>query len=185
MDIIKTVFPCIPAPRKMRLQTSLTGKQRFIAEKQPLFSDQSASYPNEKQPLLSTQEASGQIVTAILTAKVKGPSLDSQIKGIIHQAGGWRESLAASIVSAFEQALQKAFELKEALSPIIEDALTKVMQAGRQVKDFAEWFTEEHPVWTGVILTVMALGILWLTWPYLLSALGFGEIGIVEGEFCR
>ena len=56
------------------------------------------------------------------------------------------------------------------------------MKAGRQTKDFAKWFVEEHPVWTGVILTVVALGILWLIVPYILSALGFGEIGIVEGE---
>ena len=92
-------------------------------------------------------------------------------------------SLATAILSAFEQALQKALELEEALSPIIKDALAKVMEAGRQTKDFAEWFVDEHPVWTGVILTVVALGILWLTYPYILAVLGFGEVGIVEGEF--
>ncbi|MCJ1436313.1 hypothetical protein MMC27_005691 [Xylographa pallens] len=183
MDIIKAVFPCIPAPRKLRLQTSLSGNQRFPAEKQPFLATQPGrDYSNEKQPLISTQEASTQIATAILNATNQGPSLDSQIKNIVHQAGGWRESLAKSILSAFEQALHKVIELKEALSPIIQDALAKVIEAGRQSKDFAVWFKDKHPVWTGVILTVVALGILWLTFPYILSALGFEEIGIVEGE---
>ncbi|MCJ1417999.1 hypothetical protein MMC32_004344 [Xylographa parallela] len=183
MNIIKAVFPCVPAPRKLRLETSLSGNQHFPAEKQPFLATQPGrGYPNEKQPLISIQEASTQIATAILNDTCQGPSLDSQIKNIVHQAGGWRESLAKSILSALEQALHKAFELKEALSPIIQDALAKVMKAGRQTKDFAKWFVEEHPVWTGVILTVVALGILWLIVPYILSALGFGEIGIVEGE---
>ena len=57
------------------------------------------------------------------------------------------------------------------------------MEAGRQVKDFEEWFRDEHPIWTGVILTVVVLGILYLTYPYILAALGFEEIGIVEGVF--
>ncbi|MCJ1286265.1 hypothetical protein MMC26_005610 [Xylographa opegraphella] len=185
MDIIKTIFPCIPAPRKMDLQTSPIGGQRFVAEKQPFLPNQSAGYPTEKQPLLSTQEASTQIITVILTSTVKGPSLDSQIQDIVYQAGGWRESLAASILSAFEQALHKAFELKEALNPIIQDAITKVMAAGRQIQDFAEWFKDEHPIWTGVILTLVALGVLWLIFPYILSALGFAETGIVRGEFWK
>jgi hypothetical protein len=34
-----------------------------------------------------------------------------------------------------------------------------------------------------VILTLVALGVLWLLWPWILGALGFGEEGIVEGEF--
>ncbi|MCJ1321459.1 hypothetical protein MMC15_006804 [Xylographa vitiligo] len=184
MDIIKTLFPCIPASRKIRLPASPGGNQGFLVEKQPHFTHQSTGgYLKEKQSWLSTHEASTQIVTAILTTTTEGPSLDSQIKDIVHQAGGWRESLAASILSAFEQALQKAYELGEALSPIIQNALTKVTEAGRKIKDFADWFKDEHPVWTGVILTVVALGILYLIWPYILSALGFGEIGIVEGEF--
>ena len=61
------------------------------------------------------------------------------------------------------------------------------MEAGRRIKDFAEWFEDEHPLWTGVILTVVALSILYLLVPYVLSylgfLLGFEEIGIAEGEF--
>lgn len=39
-------------------------------------------------------------------------------------------------------------------------------------------FSKQHPVWC----TVIALGILATLAPYGLTWLGFGEIGIVEGE---
>jgi len=176
MDLIKTLFPCIPAPRKPHHQTSLE-------EKQPLLAPRSRTYPSEKQPSLSIQEASDRIATALLHSTTEDLPLQRQVTNIIHQAGGWTESLAEGILTAFTFLLAKAIELKISITPIIQDAVDKVVEAGKQTAELAEWFVEEHPVWTGVILTLVALGVLWLLWPWILGALGFGEEGIIEASW--
>ena len=45
-----------------------------------------------------------------------------------------------------------------------------------------EEFAGEHPVLTGVFCAVVALGVLYLLWPVIIEALGFGELGPIEGE---
>ncbi|KAH9205772.1 hypothetical protein DL95DRAFT_397352 [Leptodontidium sp. 2 PMI_412] len=47
----------------------------------------------------------------------------------------------------------------------------------------AEEFAREHPVLVGVMVTLVALGILALVMPWVIEALGFGALGPVEGMF--
>lgn len=46
----------------------------------------------------------------------------------------------------------------------------------------AEEFTKEHPVIVGVVVTVVAVGILVLLVPWAVEALGFAELGPIEGN---
>jgi len=184
MDLIKTLFPCIPNPRKPH-------HQAHLPEKKPLLARQSQTYPSypseKKQPTLSIQEASDQIASVLFHSTAEDIPLQRQVNSIIHQAGGWTESLAEAILTTFTRtlsdALSEAIAPASALPPLIHDALAKVIDAGKQTAELAEWFVEEHPVWTGVILTLVALGVLWLLWPWILGALGFGEEGIIEASW--
>lgn len=45
----------------------------------------------------------------------------------------------------------------------------------------AKSFTEEHPVLTAVIATVVVLAILAMVFPWAIEALGFAELGPVGG----
>lgn len=44
-------------------------------------------------------------------------------------------------------------------------------------------FAGKHPLWTAAVVAIVAFGILVLLAPYLLEALGFAELGPVEGEY--
>lgn len=46
----------------------------------------------------------------------------------------------------------------------------------------AKDFVGEHPVFAAAIVTVVAIGILVLLVPWVVEALGLGELGPVEGE---
>jgi hypothetical protein len=44
-------------------------------------------------------------------------------------------------------------------------------------------FVHEHPVLTAALVTIVAIGILVLLAPWAVEALGFGELGPVEGKY--
>jgi hypothetical protein len=52
-----------------------------------------------------------------------------------------------------------------------------------KVREVAENFVKEHPILTAVIVTVIAIGILAVLVPWAVEALGFGELGPIEGRF--
>ena len=58
----------------------------------------------------------------------------------------------------------------------MRDAYEKVVRVVEEV-----WqFTKDHPVFVAVV----ALGILVVLAPWAISALGFGELGPIEGMLC-
>ena len=62
----------------------------------------------------------------------------------------------------------------------MKEALEKATEAAEKEAGRAAGFAKEHPLYC----TVLALGILvWLGMPWVLTALGFAEEGIVEGVF--
>ena len=67
------------------------------------------------------------------------------------------------------------------MNAAMNDAYKKAFDAAMSIEELAR----EHPVLTGVFCTVVALGILVILAPYVLEALGFAELGPIEGEsFC-
>lgn len=124
---------------------------------------------------LTIEKAASSIISALQDAEKAGPSLNSTIKSIVHQAGGWSEYLAAKIVSALEAVLKAEGEMNGAL----KEAYDKACEEAKKIEGFAA----EHPVATAVFCTVIALGILVIVAPYAIEALGFGALGPVEGEF--
>jgi hypothetical protein len=69
-----------------------------------------------------------------------------------------------------EAAVRSGITVGEAMSTAVAKA-----RAG------AEEFVREHPIWAGVIVTVIALGALYLLVPWVIEALGFTEAGPLAG----
>ena len=171
-SILKAVFPCLPigtAERAIQLPTE-TAKNLLISEK---ISFQPHPYGGRK-PKLSNDEAAESIVAAMMDADKAGPSLDATIGSIVHQAGGWSEYFAAKVLAALEAVLKAG----KPLSAPMQEAYDKACEALKATEGFAA----EHPIATGVLITVIALGILVVFAPYVLELLGFGELGPIEGK---
>ena len=46
----------------------------------------------------------------------------------------------------------------------------------------AKEFAQKHPVYTAAIITIIAIGMLVVITPWVVEALGFGELGPIEGQ---
>lgn len=132
--------------------------------------------PDEKAALLASHgprtanKVAGDVVSTLLTTSLTGPALHMQLDSVI-SACGWTENLAKRILEKLTFALQEA---QNNLGPVISDAYRKVWDVARDI----EGFVIEHPI----MCTIIALGVLALVAPWVLSALGFGELGPIEGE---
>lgn len=78
----------------------------------------------------------------------------------------WYSSLAEAILKH----LASAFEAGAAKAPVIQEAFD------RAVGEAWAW-SKEHPVWA----TIIAIGVLVVIAPWVLEAVGFGELGPIEG----
>ena len=84
---------------------------------------------------------------------------------------GWYEGLAKKILDGLVKILSEGAVMGEAM----KEAFDKPSAAANQ-------FAKEHPVYTAVLVTVVAIGILVIVAPWVVEALGFGELGPIEGK---
>ena len=133
-----------------------------------------AMVTSSRTPTTDTHAAS-EIVAAFKSAEKPGLALGLQVQSIVREAGGWSEWLASQVLTVLEAALRHEGAVKGALKV----AYDKACDAATIFKDFAR----DHPLATGVFVTVIALGVLVLLAPYCLELLGFAAEGPLEGKF--
>jgi len=141
-----------------------TTAQYDVLEAQP-----SLNFKDEKHPQ-TTESLAADILSTLYAADTNDKHLIQRLQDIVHETG-WYEGLAAAILTGLENALKAEAPVGQAM----KDAYEKVMQI---VEDIFE-FTKEHPVFCAVV----ALGILVVLAPWAIGALGFGELGPIEGTF--
>jgi len=73
-------------------------------------------------------------------------------------------------------AVENAIRLREEMGPAMKAAFEKAVAGVNMVE---EW-VGEHPEMTALLVTLIALGILAVVTPWLVTWLGFAEEGIVE-----
>ncbi|KAL6703294.1 hypothetical protein ACN47E_010001 [Coniothyrium glycines] len=135
------------------------------------------TYSNEKQALLaagssrSVVQVADDVVSGIIHTSVSGNALRMKLDSIVGTRG-WTENLAKWILEKLTQALQDAHR---ELGPIVRDAFHKAWEVARSIKDFVI----EHRIMS----TIIALGVLCIVAPWVIEALGFAELGPVEGTF--
>lgn len=131
-------------------------------------------YPFKERPTLyhdayTAEEIADQIASAIQSAEKGGNDLRLNLKNIV--VDDWTENVAHWTLSKLEQALQDTSNVGVVLKKAYDTAL--------EVALAVEGFTTTHPVFC----TVIAIGILVLLAPWALEALGFGELGPIEGRY--
>ena len=107
------------------------------------------------------------IVSILLEAEKPGKELKARLENEVGITS-WTEYLAQAVWNKLVEAIQQAKHFGQAMT----DALEKSIQA-------AAGFAREHPVYTALI----ALGVLVVLFPWAVEALGFGELGPIEGEY--
>lgn len=63
----------------------------------------------------------------------------------------------------------------------LRGALADAFRKASDAVDATGEFAREHPLWTAAVVGIVVFGILVLVAPWLVEALGFAEMGPVEG----
>lgn len=100
-------------------------------------------------------------------------TIQGKLETIVHSAIWWDEAIAEAVLSALMHALQAG----KVMNTTMRQAYDKVVAEAKKIEGFAT----DHPILVAVFVTIVALGILYLLWPAVLAALGFGEEGIALG----
>ena len=116
------------------------------------------------------EELASTILSTLLTAEKRGRDLENRLRDLVHTTG-WYEGLAKRILDGLVAALNSGAAMGGAMKEAFDKASA-----------IASDFVHAHPVLTAVLVTVVAIGILVILVPWAVEALGFGELGPIEGE---
>lgn len=159
-----------PTIKMLESFLSCLGCQRTVQKQSPSSTSiVETKYRDGDQPQAEIDAAAQDFVNVLIKAKT-GDFNDVQLRKDLDNAVStlsWSENLAAAILVCLETALRNGIKLGRT----VEEATKKAMAAATE-------FATDHPVY----FTLIALGVLALTVPWVLSWLGFAEIGIVEGK---
>lgn len=139
-----------------------------LIEKPPQQTPPPSTTPNPNHEAIVTQ-----IITLLRTAEKKGRTLTNQLDETVGTEG-WTEWIAQKILASLEDVLREG---REKLGPAMEKAYDASNTAAEAV--FA--FKRDHPVAFAGLLTIIAVGVLVALAPVVVEALGFAELGPLEG----
>lgn len=121
------------------------------------------------------EEVVAHVLGILRTAEKVGPGLQSRVRAAIGTQS-WTESIARRILDGMVDIVQEG---RAKMGPAMAEALQKVETTANEVFKF----TKDHPETVAAIfVVVVALGLLvFMGVPWVVSALGFGELGPMEG----
>ena len=114
-----------------------------------------------------TQALAADILSSLSTAEYNDKHLEESLQDIVRETG-WYENLAAAVLNGLETIVREGAPVAGAMTDAVEKATAAAIG-----------FAKEHPVFC----TIVALGVLVLLAPWAIEALGFGELGPIEGMF--
>jgi hypothetical protein len=121
-----------------------------------------------------TQTIVNKVLDILLNAEKPGWTLRGQLNDAVGTEG-WTEDIAKGILAGLQHVIQQG---SAAIGPSLQEAVDVSTSVALNVFEFAK----DHPIVTGVFVTIVALGVLYLFTPWVLEALGFGIEGPLEGE---
>lgn len=172
MDIIKSLFPCLPHTGSLSTPVSTTT---------PFTNSNQKTFQAEQQKCEMASQTGKEILNIFLTGP-NDDTLSNRIKTIIShrrkeadvEISWWRERVAGSVISGLMNLVEEVEAKKTQLSGPMVEAFMKS-------KSMALEFAKEHPIVTGVgVLIVLGIA-LYLLGPWILEALGFAAKGPVRG----
>ena len=121
-------------------------------------------FTHEKKQSTDSQAAD---ILSILYAADTNDEL-RRLEDIVH-ATDWYADLAAAVLTGLQNAIETEVPMGQALKEAHEKATHVILDVLK--------FGKEHPVFCAVV----ALGILVILAPWAIEAIGFGELGPIEG----
>lgn len=107
------------------------------------------------------------IVATLLEAEKPGQALKRRLDDVV-AASGWTEHIAEAVLNNLVQAIRACQHAGTAMTEALEKSTAAAVD-----------FAHEHPLYA----TVIALGVLVVLAPWVIEALGFGELGPVQGGY--
>ena len=159
MDMLKTIAACFGSadPEDSRPKPSEKAQARA---------------PNGVR---SAQEISAEVVELLRTAEKNGPALQRRVRDVVGEQG-WTENIARAIVAGLETVIKEG---REKVGPALAEAVEKAEEAANAVFTFSK----DHPYLVAGFATIVAIGVLALVAPWVVEALGFGELGPIADTF--
>lgn len=165
-----TIFSCLCGGETNASLAENPGVHSYLIEKQP--------HPTPRPSCAAASRDRDAIVADVLailrTAEKKGVRLVRQLDDTVGTQG-WTEWIAKGVLASLETVIKEG---REKMGPAMAQAYDGACEAAKKVFQFAK----DHPVATSVFLTIVAIGVLAILAPYILEALGFAELGPVEGK---
>ena len=180
MNFLIAVFKCpclfdkhdIEMP-VIRISDTHVGKTHETSTSYPKMFEKTANYPHGT--VFRTQdEAVSALITAFQAHEKIGRDLHTAVNEIEISCGGWTAYIAQKVIEYIQVIVKDGGFLRGVLNESYKKAQAAV--------DEEHNFVRDHPVWAAAIVAVIALGICCLLAPWMLEAVGFAELGPVEGE---
>ncbi|CAN8097555.1 unnamed protein product [Discula destructiva] len=168
---------------------SLDNEKKPLVELVPASGCEDNRLPSPKQN--ADEQTAAKIVAILRDTDKIGAALKAELDSVAPvSASGWSEWLAESIFHALRSILGDNFDEKETKWGV---ALTEAYQTARavvedQFSDLVQYVTE-HPgeaaarVGVEILLSLLAFGILVRVTRWVVTLLGFGEMGPIAGSF--
>ncbi|KAI3391561.1 hypothetical protein diail_7155 [Diaporthe ilicicola] len=150
------LFNCLPGHSShSRQQPTITEKQGGVIT---------------EQPVRAPEDAADDFIDILRISEKGGKDFERRLKNVV-SVDSWTEDVAMYILQGVEALVQHHYTVGE----VVRDAINKSTDAAEAIFDSAK----DHPV----LVTIVALGVLAIIAPWVLEALGFGELGPVADTF--
>ena len=153
MEVFKAMLDCLTGHNVSRSSSS-TG----------CYTDAGCSSADRGECLAA------RIVDIMYSSQQADQNLEEELRNVIHTED-WYESLAKGVLDHLIYALKTSKVMGKAMKKAFD-------KASSAATDFAQ----KHPVYTAAIITIIAIGVLVVITPWVVEALGFGELGPIEGK---
>lgn len=168
MDIFEAMFCCFTCTDKASPANSKIPTEKIADDHYTI-----GRVPRQSINSRYTDDSDKEIANNILIRLYAAENLKEFHEEL--RTTSWTETIARHLLDGLVAALKAG----KSMGGVMQEAYDKVTPQ-------VEKFIDEHPILTAVILTLVALCILAYAVPWAITALGFGELGPVEGKdfFC-
>ena len=125
-----------------------------------------------RTPNNSTDKQATEIVHILLKAEKSGQQLKFDIESVI-KIESWTSKLAEAVLHKLEEAIRLGALVGTAMAHALEQAENIIREEAATLAQFAK----DHPL----VVALLAVAVLAALAPWALEALGFAELGPVEG----
>lgn len=120
------------------------------------------------------QEMAAKIIEILRTAEKSGEALKLHLQSAV-DTQGWTDGIVQSILNGVIDILQQG---REKIGPAMAEALERAEDAANECFEFAK---DNPKLVAAGLLTIIVIGVLVIMAPWVVEALGFAELGPLEG----